>query len=148
MRKFLYYFSTSFWLSFTGIIVVIVFAFMLNACAGISFKEPTTQILTNAATYLAGYEIGKAEPELANEFIKYTQTDREDILAFFESWKRYLASRLVDDPVHRKLIKEMLGLVEVDLQLKSPVEQEEIIRELFREFIDGLEVGIDARQAL
>ena len=127
-----------------ALIAVIGLAISLSACATLSLKAPTTQMVIKNATFLAGYEIGKANPTLAKEFIHYTQVDREDILTLFPSWKRYLAYRL-KDPVHRRLVGTMLALVEIDLQLKSPIEQEKVIRELFKEFILGLEAGIDAQ---
>ena len=123
-------------------VCLILFGYMLTGCA-LSFKNPTTQILTKTATFFAGYEIGKANPELAGEFINYTQADRVDILTFFDSWKRYLAYRLGTDPIHRKLIQDMLNMVEIDLKFQTPDVQEGIIRELFTEFVEGLEAGID-----
>ena len=126
------------------VIWMILFGYLMSGCAGISLKAPTTQMVIKTATFLAGYEIGKGNLTLATEFIKYTQVDREDILTLFPLWKRYLAYRL-KDPVHRRLVGTMLALVEIDLQLKSPIEQEKVIRELFREFIAGLEAGIKGR---
>ena len=126
------------------IIWLILFGCLMSACAGISLKAPTTQALTKTAAFLAGYEIGKARPELAEEFIHYTQVDREDILVLYDSWKRYLAYRLGADPVHRKLIENMLELVEVDFGLKTTVEQEVLIQGLFTEFISGLETGLSS----
>ena len=114
---------------------------MLTGCA-FSFKNPTAQILTKTAAFLAGYEIGKANPELAGEFIHYTQADRADILTFYDSWKRYLASRLGTDAVNRKLIENMLEAVEVEFVFKSPEKKVAIIRGLFMEFIEGLNAGI------
>ena len=114
---------------------------LFSGCAGISLKAPTTQTLIKNATFLAGYEIGKGNLTLAKEIIHYTQVDREDILVLYESWKRYLAYRL-KDPVHRSLVIAMLDLVELDLKLKPDKEKVRIIRELFREFISGLEAGI------
>lgn len=129
-----------------GILAIILMLLgFISGCSHISLKAPTTQILIKDATFLAGYEIGKANLTLAAEFIKHTQIDREDILTLYPSWKRYLAYRL-EDPVHRRLVGTMLALVEIDLQLKIPVEQEKVIRELFREFIVGLEAGIDANR--
>lgn len=126
-------------LNFIGIILSLVFIF---GCVGISFKAPTSQMLIKNAAVFAGYEIGKAKPELATEIIHYTQVDREDILIFYGSWRRYLAYRLSDDPIHRRLIGNMLGLIELELKSKSLEEQEKIIRDLFTELISGLEAGI------
>ena len=142
MRKLCYYFTPSAWALIGFALFIIILAIIITGCAGISLKAPSTQMLIQNATYLAAYEIGKANPTLAKEFIHYTQVDREDILTLFPSWKRYLAYRL-EDPVHRRLVGTMLALVEIDLQLKSPIEQEKTIRELFREFIAGLKAGID-----
>lgn len=139
MRKLLGFIADSAWA--WGIFICIIV--MLTSCATLSLKPPTTQMLIKNATYLAGYEIGKANPELAKEFIHYTQVDREDILTLFPSWKRYLDYRL-KDPVHRRLVGTMLALVEIDLQLKIPIEQEKAIRALFKEFIAGLKAGIDS----
>lgn len=124
------------------IIWLILFGYLMSGCSHISLKAPTTQMVIKTTTFLAGYEIGKAEPTLAKEFIKHTKVGKEDIFVLYESWKRYLADCL-KDPVHRRLVGTMLALVEIDLQLKSPIEQEKVIREVFREFIAGLKTGID-----
>ena len=123
---------------------MILFGYLMSACAGISLKAPTTQMVIQNATYLAAYTIGKANPTLAAEFIKHSKVGKEDILTLFPSWKRYLSDRL-EDPVHRRLVGTMLALVEIEIQLKSPIEQEKVIRELFLEFITGLKAGIDAK---
>ena len=123
---------------------MILFGYFISGCAGISFKAPTTQTLIKDATFLAGYEIGKANPTLAKEFIKHSKVGKEDIVVLYASWKRYLSDRL-KNPVHQRLVGTMLGLVEIDLQLKSPIEQEKVIRELFKDFIAGLEAGINAQ---
>ena len=136
MRKVFYCFTPSGWLLLSLIIL-----FIIGGCAGISLKAPTTQMLIQNPTYLAGYEIGKANPTLAKEFIKHTKVGKEDILTLFPSWKRYLSDRL-KDPVHRRLVGTMLDLVELDLKLKPDKEKVRIIRELFKEFISGLEAGI------
>ena len=141
MRKLLYYFQPSVWLLLI-LCVAIILAVIFNGCA-LSLKAPTPQMLIQDATYIASYTIGRENPTLAKEFIKYTQVDREDILTLYPSWQNYLSYRL-EDPIHRRLVGTMLGLVDIDLQLKVPTEQEKIIRELFREFISGLKAGIDA----
>ena len=128
----------------TVVVIMVIVLLFTSGCSWISLKVPTTQALTKTAAFLAGYEIGKSRPELAEEFIHYTQVDREDVVVLYDSWKRYLAYRLGADPVHRKLIENMLDLVEIDLELKVDAEKEKIIRELFTEFIEGLQVGIDA----
>lgn len=125
-------------------VLVLFVALLIGGCAGISLKSPTTQILTKTAAFLAGYEIGKANTELAGEFIHYTQAGRADILDFYDSWKRYLAYRLGTDAVNRKLIENMLEAVEVELKFKPPKEQVAIVRGLFGEFVDGLRAGINA----
>ena len=126
---------------------MILFGYFISGCAGISLKAPTTQILIKDATFLAGYEIGKAKPEIAAEILGYTTVEyliEKDIPTFYEDWKGFVASKL-KDPVHRRLVGTMLALVEIEIQLKIPIEQEKVIRELFREFITGLKVGIDAQ---
>ena len=123
------------------IIWLILFGYMLTGCA-FSFKNPTTQILTKTATFLAGYEIGKANPELAGEFIHYTDPGRANILVFYDSWKRYLAYRLGTDAVNRKLIENMLEAVEIEFVFKAPDTKIAIIRGLFMEFVEGLNAGI------
>ena len=94
------------------IIWLMLSGYLMSGCAGIGFslKAPTTQALTKTAAFLAGYEIGKSRPELAEEFIHYTQVDREDVVVLYDSWTRYLAYRLGADPVHRKLFVNMLIL--------------------------------------
>ncbi len=126
------------------IICLILFGYLMSGC--ISLKSPTTQILTKTAAFLAGYEIGKDNPELAGEFIHYTQADRADILTFYDSWKRYLAYRLGTDAVNRKLIENMLEAVEIEFVFKAPDEKIAIIRGLFMEFVEGLEAGIQANK--
>ena len=125
------------------IIWLILFGYLMTGCAGISFKAPTTQALIKTTAFLAGYEIGKANPELAGEFIHYTQADRADILTFYDSWKRYLAYRLGTDAVNRKLIENMLEAMEIEFVFKPPDEKVAIIRGLFMEFVEGLEAGIE-----
>ena len=139
------------WAGVGYIIICLLPLLFLITCAtldkvGISLKAPTTQILIKDATFLAGYEIGKGNPTLAKEFIKHTKVGKEDILTLFPSWKRYLSDRL-KDPVHRRLVIAMLDLVELDLKLKPDQEKVIIIRELFREFIKGLEIGISSETA-
>lgn len=128
------------------VVVIMVITLLLASGCAFSLKSPTTQVLTKTAAFLAGYEIGKANPELAGEFIHYTQTDRADILDFYDSWKRYLAYRLGTDAVNRKLIENMLEAVEVEFVFKSPMEKTAIIRGLFSEFVEGLEAGIQTNK--
>ena len=111
---------------------------------GISIKAPTTQMLIKNAAFLAGYTIGKDMPVIAAEIKHYSQPGKANILVLYENWKRYLAYRL-KDPVHRQLAMSMLSLVDIDLQMKPPIEQEKTIRELLKDFISGLEVGMKAQ---
>ncbi len=124
-------------------LTIIFWIVIIVGCATFSLKAPTTQMLIRTATFAAGYEIGKANPALAVEIMGHTEVDRKDILTFYLSWKNYLAYRL-EDPIQRRLVATMLNLVSVDLQVKSDADREEIIRNLFREFIAGLQEGINA----
>ena len=124
-----------------GIIAILLILF---GCATFSLKTPTSQMLIKTATFAAGYEIGKAYPEIAKEMIEKTDVDRKDLLTYFDSWQNYLAYRLVDDPVRRKLVENMLGLVQVDWEIKPSEKRMEAIKALFREFVEGLQAGIDA----
>ncbi len=123
-----------------GIIAILLILF---GCA-LSLKAPTSQMFIKTATFAAGYEIGKAYPEIGKEIIKKTDVDRKDLLTYFDSWQNYLAYRLVDDPVRRKLVENMLGLVQVDWEIKPNEARVEAIKALFREFVEGLQAGLDA----
>lgn len=129
-------------LGLMGLVAFIISVSMIG-CATLSLKLPTTQSLTRTAIQTTGYAIGKNNPELAKEFIKYTQVDREDILVLYESWKRYLAYRLADDDF-LWMVERMLSLVDAGLAFKPDVEREAIIRRVFGEFIAGLRGGMDA----
>ena len=125
------------------IICLILFGYLMSGCTfGQRMVDLTVETVKKSAPFIAGYEIGKANPELAGEFIHYTQADRADILTFYDSWKRYLAYRLGTDAIHRKLVYDMLSLVEIDLKFRPPDEKIAIIRGLFMEFIEGLNAGI------
>ena len=126
-----------------GLVIIVWLAITLFGCA-LSLKSPTSQMVIKTATFAAGYETGKAYPEIGKEIIEKTDVDRKDLLTYFDSWQNYLAYRLVDDPVRAKLVENMLGLVQVDWEIKPSEERVEAIRELFREFIVGLQAGIDA----
>ena len=142
MKRFLYFSGVTYLSSYAIILIVILVIVILNSCA-LSLKSPTTQALIKTTVFLAGHEIGKAKPESAKDLIDYTQTDRADILTFFDSWRKEVASRVSDDPIHRKLIQDMLNLVEIDLKFQAPDVQEGIIRDLFKEFVSGLEAGLN-----
>ena len=137
-----------------GIVIIVVtglLAIGLFGCAtmekvGISLKAPTTQALTKGLAYEAGLIIGEEEPALAKEFLEYTQVDRKDLDTFYLSWKRYLSLKLTDKPRYQRLIRLALSAVDVRLEFKTSDEQNEIIRELFREFRVGLKAGIDANK--
>lgn len=144
MRKLFYYFTSYFWAWVVLLVFIVSFTVIITGCASLSLKAPTTQMLIRAATFTAGYEVGRAVPKhIAEELIHFTQVDREDILTLYPSWRRYLLYR-VKDPAHRRLIAGMLELVDIELKFKPTKEQEEIIRRLFREFIAGVEEGINA----
>ncbi len=139
MRKFFYYFTPRFWY---GLVLIALIVFMAVGCAGISLKAPTTQMLIKTATFAVGYEIAKWDKEIAEEIIGHTEIkERVNVLVLYDNWKRYLVYRITD-PICRRLVEDMLELVEVDWNLKSSVKQEEIVRGLFRSFIAGLEEGI------
>ncbi len=140
MRKLFYYFTPSGWL-LLGLFICLIIV-IITGCAGISLKAPTTQMFVDTGTYFIASKIGKAEPEIAKEIIEKTKSYNTDVLANLENWKEFVVGKL-KDPIHKKLVRDMLALVEVDLQLKSPIEQEKVIRELFKEFISGLKAGID-----
>ena len=125
------------------ILWLILFGYMLTGCAfGQRMVDLTVETVKKSAPFIAGYEIGKANPELAGEFIHYTDPGRANILVFYDSWKRYLAYRLGTDAVNRKLIENMLEAVEIEFVFKSPDKKIAIIRGLFMEFVEGLEAGI------
>ena len=126
------------------VVVLILLLFVLSALLGCAARPPpTTQLIIQDIAQTTGYVIGKNNPKLAKEFIHYTQVDREDILVLYDSWKRYLAYRLVDDEFLRMKVERMLSLMDIRLELRTDEEKVTIIRELFLEFISGLEAGIN-----
>ena len=137
------------YLAYLLIFIAVIYFSILYGCAtmekvGISLKAPTAQALTKGFAYEAGFIIGEEEPALAKEFLEYTQVDRKDLDTFYPSWKRYLSSKLTDKPRYQRLIRLALSAVDIRLEFKRTDEQNKIIRELFREFIAGLQAGIDA----
>ncbi len=124
------------------IILAILMGYLMSGCAGISLKAPTTQAFTKGLVYEAGLIIGEEEPALAQEFLEYTQIDRKDLDTFYFSWKRHFSSKLTDKPRYQRLIRLALIPVDVQLEFKPPDEQKVIIRELFQEFVAGLNEGI------
>ena len=140
MRKLLGFIADSAWA--WGILICIIV--MLSGCAGISLKAPTTQILIKSPIFTAGYEIGKnIPPAIAKEIIHHSTVGEENVLVLYPNWKRYLSYRLTN-PDHRRLIEVVLKAVDLSLVIKAPDKQEKVIRELFKEFISGLEAGIDS----
>lgn len=127
----------------TMIVWLILFGYLMSACAGISLKEPITQIVVQDLAQTTGYFIGKDNPGLAKEMIAHdSKADKEDVLAYWPSWKNYLTYRIKDDFLKMK-VNNLLKNVDIELGLKvEPSEQIEIIKSILEGFISGLEVGI------
>lgn len=131
-----------------GILIIwaIIFGYFMFGCAfGQRMVDLTVETVKKSAPFIAGYEIGKANPELAGEFIESTPAARDiilDTLKFYDFWKERIAYRLGTDAVNRKLIQNMLEAAEIEFVFKAPNEKIAIIRGLFMEFIEGLNAGI------
>ena len=105
-------------------------------------KEPA-QVLAKSVPFITGYELGKAKPSIAKEIVDFTEREnKEDVLAFFSSWRKHVASKVSDDPIYQELITNMLETVEIDFKFKPPAEQERIIKETIEKFTRGLKAGI------
>lgn len=136
-----------------GIIIIclifVIVGFILTSCATLSLKAPTTQMLIQDVTQTTGYLIGKKYPQFGTELLKYTQIflnqeGRE--LVNYQYWKEYILGSLAKDEFLQLKFECLLNLIEMDLQLKEPTEQQRIIKELFKEFISGLETGIQSME--
>ena len=120
--------------------IVMVLFFMIG-CAG------TSKLFVHDATQTTGYVIAKKNPQLGNELLKYTKvflTQPGQELVNFQSWKKFFIKSVVEDAFLRMKAERFLSLVEIDLKLKNSIEKQEIIMDVFTEFVSGLEIGINA----
>jgi hypothetical protein len=120
------------------IIWLIFLGYLMSGCATLSIKPPTIQDTAQTA----GYIVALKNPDLVEEFIHHTTVGKEDVLVLYPNWKRYLAYRLGEEDF--LVVKSLLTLVDIRLEFKTDEQREAIIRELFREFVAGLEAGINA----
>ena len=142
-----YYFHWHFWVALLYVICTLWIVAFLTSCASLSLTPPTTQFIIQDITQTTGYLIGKNNPELAREFIKHTDPERTDLVTHWAFWKNYLAYKLTDDDGFQRMkVQKWLSLVDIRLELRTDEEKVEIIRELFGEFIAGLQEGINANR--
>jgi hypothetical protein len=127
----------------SGIVIFVVLllsALLIGGCATISLKPPTIQ--DSART--AGYLVALNSPDLVEELIKHTTVGQQDPLVLYPNWKRYLSYRLGEEGF--LVVQALLTLVDVRLEFKTDEEKVAIIRELLRNFIVGLETGIQTNK--
>jgi len=127
---------------------MIILVLFLFGCATISLKQSTTEILIKQAADEAGYQIGKREPALAKEFLKYTEDllkNEKTLSVSWEYWREHVANLVTDDEHSASKIKLLLELIDIEFKdMDSSSERMELIKGVFEQFLRGLKVGIHA----
>jgi len=124
---------------------VIVALFLVCSCS-FSFKQPATTTVLNLAVQEGGYQLAQKNSELAKTVLGYSERILEIGLENFtvpdfQKWAKVVMKTLKIEPRLEMKFKEILKLVNVEIELSDNKEIVKIVYNVIENFVIGIEAG-------
>ena len=131
-----------------SLILVLSFA----SCASFSLKSETAQVASRIAAYTVGYEGVQKDKDVYLEMAKIAkdglvliETDEATLNQIIDDMKSVGAEAITSNPLIQYQVKELLSLIDVELDIGIPADipedKHKIVKESLVAFIEGVHAG-------